>query len=169
MLRRFDRRDFLKPSIFSGGFGKVARSVANNFQLAPASKPQRVVFVGTRVFTGPPTARRSETANAPVTSTVPARPPYIKFRTFVWLVLLLVGLGILRSAITTRLDGFTIDEAYHVAAGVSYVKYTYPAGLCRFFRISSARNKSVRRARRWMEAFRLSINWELIMVWARTS
>jgi hypothetical protein len=41
----------------------------------------------------------------------------------VWLVLLLVGLGILRSAIATRLDGFTLDEAYHIAAGVSYVKY----------------------------------------------
>ena len=39
---------------------------------------------------------------------------------FVWLVLLLVGLGIVRSAIATRLDGFTIDEAYHIAAGVSY-------------------------------------------------
>ena len=47
----------------------------------------------------------------------------ITFGTFWWLVLLLVGLGILRSAITTRLDGFTIDEAYHIAAGVSYLKY----------------------------------------------
>jgi dolichyl-phosphate-mannose--protein O-mannosyl transferase len=45
------------------------------------------------------------------------------FKTFVWLVILLVGLGILRSAIVTRLDGFTLDEAYHIAAGVSYVKY----------------------------------------------
>lgn len=47
----------------------------------------------------------------------------IAFKTFVWLVLLLVSLGILRSATTTRLDGFTMDEAYHIAAGVSYVKY----------------------------------------------
>jgi hypothetical protein len=47
----------------------------------------------------------------------------ITFGTFWWLVLLLVGLGILRSAITTRLDGFTIDEAYHIAAGVSYIRY----------------------------------------------
>ncbi len=47
----------------------------------------------------------------------------IGFDTFVWLVLLLVGLGIMRSAIATRLDGFTLDEAYHIAAGVSYVKY----------------------------------------------
>ena len=45
------------------------------------------------------------------------------FKTFVWLVLLLVCLGILRSAIATRLDGFTLDEAYHIAAGVSYLKY----------------------------------------------
>src|SRR5271169_3692544 len=47
----------------------------------------------------------------------------IGFDTFVWLVLLLVGLGITRSAIATRLDGFTLDEAYHIAAGVSYIKY----------------------------------------------
>jgi hypothetical protein len=46
----------------------------------------------------------------------------IGFDTFVWLVLLLVGLGIMRSAIATRLDGFTLDEAYHIAAGVSYLK-----------------------------------------------
>jgi dolichyl-phosphate-mannose--protein O-mannosyl transferase len=45
------------------------------------------------------------------------------FKTFVGLVLLLVVLGIVRSAIATRLDGFTLDEAYHIAAGVSYVKY----------------------------------------------
>lgn len=47
----------------------------------------------------------------------------IRFGTFVWLVLVLVVCGILRSAIATRLDGFTVDEAYHIAAGVSYVKY----------------------------------------------
>ena len=47
----------------------------------------------------------------------------IGFNTFVWLVLLVVGLGVVRSAIATRLDGFTIDEAYHIAAGVSYVRY----------------------------------------------
>lgn len=47
----------------------------------------------------------------------------IAFNTFVWLALLLVGLGIGRSAIATRLDGFTIDEAYHIAAGVSYLEH----------------------------------------------
>jgi hypothetical protein len=31
--------------------------------------------------------------------------------------------AIVRSAVATRLDGFTIDEAYHIAAGVSYVRY----------------------------------------------
>lgn len=43
-------------------------------------------------------------------------------RLFVGLVLTVISLAILRSAITTRLDGFTIDEAYHIAAGVSYIK-----------------------------------------------
>ena len=47
----------------------------------------------------------------------------MKRNVFVWLVLLLIALAILRSAVATRLDGFTIDEAYHIAAGVSYVKY----------------------------------------------
>jgi tetratricopeptide (TPR) repeat protein len=54
------------------------------------------------------------------TNSTPLRKPV--FSTFVWLVLLLVSLGILRSAIATRLDGFTLDEAYHIAAGVSYVR-----------------------------------------------
>ncbi len=49
--------------------------------------------------------------------------PRMKFGAFVWLVLLLVGLGILRSAIATRFDSFTLDEAYHIASGVSYVRY----------------------------------------------
>jgi hypothetical protein len=33
-----------------------------------------------------------------------------------------IGLGILRSAIATRLDSFDIDEAYHITAGVTYVR-----------------------------------------------
>lgn len=41
---------------------------------------------------------------------------------FALCVLVLVGVSILRSAIATRLDGFTIDEAYHITAGVSYVR-----------------------------------------------
>ena len=41
---------------------------------------------------------------------------------FTVLLLLVVGGAIVRSAIATRLDGFTIDEAYHIAAGVYYVR-----------------------------------------------
>jgi hypothetical protein len=47
----------------------------------------------------------------------------VKRNVFLWLALLLVGMAILRSAIATRLDSFTIDEAYHIAAGVSYARY----------------------------------------------
>ena len=49
--------------------------------------------------------------------------PAISFRLFAFVALLLVAGAIVRSAIATRLDGFTIDEAYHIAAGVSYVRY----------------------------------------------
>src|SRR5580658_2160099 len=42
---------------------------------------------------------------------------------FVVALLLLVAGAVVRSAIATRFDGFTIDEAYHIAAGVSYVRY----------------------------------------------
>jgi hypothetical protein len=41
---------------------------------------------------------------------------------FIGLLLFLMAAAIVRSAISTRLDGFTIDEAYHIAAGVSYVR-----------------------------------------------
>lgn len=44
-------------------------------------------------------------------------------KSFACLAIILVALAILRSAIATRLDSFTIDEAYHIAAGVSYIKY----------------------------------------------
>jgi hypothetical protein len=38
-------------------------------------------------------------------------------------VLLVLSLcGILRSAIATRLDSFDLDEAYHITAGVTYVR-----------------------------------------------
>src|SRR5271154_1527810 len=60
------------------------------------------------------TNSQASLSNAPFT---------VKRSVFIWLVFLLGALAILRSALTTRLDGFTIDEAYHIAAGVSYVKY----------------------------------------------
>lgn len=37
-------------------------------------------------------------------------------------IVVLVALAIVRSAIATRTDGFTLDEAWHITAGVSYVK-----------------------------------------------
>jgi hypothetical protein len=48
--------------------------------------------------------------------------PIIRPRLFILLLILIVGSTILRSALATRLDGFTYDEAYHITAGVSYVK-----------------------------------------------
>jgi dolichyl-phosphate-mannose-protein mannosyltransferase len=48
----------------------------------------------------------------------------VNLRLFVLILLASVGGAIVRSAIATRLDGFTIDEAYHIAAGVSYVRYS---------------------------------------------
>jgi len=47
----------------------------------------------------------------------------ISSRFFVLVLLLLVGGAIVRSGKSTRLDGFTIDEPYHIATGVSYVRY----------------------------------------------
>src|SRR5215469_2337713 len=50
------------------------------------------------------------------------KTPRIGGALFSALLLLLIAASIVRSAIATRLDGFTIDEAYHIAAGVSYVR-----------------------------------------------
>ena len=38
------------------------------------------------------------------------------------LILLLVALGLLRSHVGTRLDGYTVDEPWHIVAGVSYLR-----------------------------------------------
>jgi hypothetical protein len=51
-------------------------------------------------------------------------PHGISSRLFVLVLLVLVCGAIVRSAISTRLDGFTIDEPYHIATGVSYVRYS---------------------------------------------
>jgi hypothetical protein len=37
-------------------------------------------------------------------------------------IVVLIVLAVIRSAVATRTDGFTIDDAYHITAGVSYVK-----------------------------------------------
>jgi Dolichyl-phosphate-mannose-protein mannosyltransferase len=50
-------------------------------------------------------------------------PLRIRLGIFIAMVLVIVGLAVVRSAIATRLDSFTLDEAYHIAAGVSYVRY----------------------------------------------
>ena len=55
---------------------------------------------------------------------MPDPHPYkIPRKNFALIAFLLISLAVLRSAIATRLDSFTIDEAYHIAAGVSYIKY----------------------------------------------
>src|ERR1700751_992133 len=41
---------------------------------------------------------------------------------FALIALLIICGTIFRSAVATRWDGFTLDEAYHIAAGVSYVR-----------------------------------------------
>ena len=48
---------------------------------------------------------------------------FMKRGVFLVIAIVIVGLAIVRSAIVTGLDGFTLDEAYHITAGVSYVKY----------------------------------------------
>jgi hypothetical protein len=50
-------------------------------------------------------------------------PFYVRHGLFGWLAFSLIVAGITRSAIATRLDSFTLDEPYHIAAGVSYVRY----------------------------------------------
>jgi hypothetical protein len=47
------------------------------------------------------------------------------FTRLIWVGTAIVGLifvATIRSAVATRTDGFTIDEAYHITAGVSYAK-----------------------------------------------
>jgi hypothetical protein len=43
------------------------------------------------------------------------------------------------------------------------------AATCCGFKISSTRKRSVSSARTWMDAFKLSMSWELIVSWTRTS
>lgn len=44
-------------------------------------------------------------------------------RYFFVFVLLIIGCGVVRSWWATALDGFTLDEAYHIAAGASYLRF----------------------------------------------
>ena len=43
-------------------------------------------------------------------------------RVFLALCVLLIAVGMLRSSWATRLDGFTIDEPWHITAGVAYLR-----------------------------------------------
>jgi tetratricopeptide (TPR) repeat protein len=52
-----------------------------------------------------------------------SRPPEMRYRSFLAFLLLLVGATVVRSVLATRHDDFTLDEPYHIAAGVSYVQY----------------------------------------------
>jgi hypothetical protein len=52
-----------------------------------------------------------------------SRPPEMRYRSFLAFLLLLVGATVVRSVLATRQDDFTLDEPYHIAAGVSYVQY----------------------------------------------
>ena len=54
---------------------------------------------------------------------VPQRLSGLRKLLFVVVTLLIVCGAVVRSALATRLDGFTLDEAYHITAGVSYVRY----------------------------------------------
>src|ERR1041384_5896134 len=47
----------------------------------------------------------------------------IRIRAFTLLLFAIVGAAMLRSALATRLDSFHLDEGYHIAAGVSYVRH----------------------------------------------
>jgi dolichyl-phosphate-mannose--protein O-mannosyl transferase len=47
----------------------------------------------------------------------------MRFGWFGLVAVAIVSLAIVRSAIATRLDSFTFDEAYHICSGVSYVRY----------------------------------------------
>jgi hypothetical protein len=44
-----------------------------------------------------------------------------RWQFFLALAILLIGAGALRSAWATRRDGFTIDEPWHITAGVAYI------------------------------------------------
>ena len=59
----------------------------------------------------------------PVNGTGVSHRSSVRSRLIVFVAItFLIGLAVIRSSITTSLDSFTYDEAYHIGAGVSYVK-----------------------------------------------
>jgi hypothetical protein len=74
-----------------------------------------------------PMALSPEVSSAEPTS-LPTLPPVrstgaITQRYFIALALFIVACGVSRSMWATALDGFTFDEAYHIAAGASYLRF----------------------------------------------
>jgi hypothetical protein len=72
----------------------------------------RAMLVTPSVRDAPPPPANLASPRVPVTQ-----------RYFLSLVLLTIACGIVRSSWATALDGFTIDEAYHIAAGASYLRF----------------------------------------------
>lgn len=59
------------------------------------------------------------------TSPVPEAAPHrvLGSSVLIWAaIVILIALAVVRSAVATKTDGFTVDEAWHIAAGVSYVR-----------------------------------------------
>src|SRR3954447_3448486 len=61
-------------------------------------------------------------ASSPMPMKVFRQQLQISNRVFWFVALALTMIAIGRSSIATRLDGFTMDEPWHIAAGVSYVR-----------------------------------------------
>jgi hypothetical protein len=58
----------------------------------------------------------------PMDTATPTRTPIKRNAIYLTLVIALIAAAIVRSSITTSLDSFTFDEAYHVGAGASYIQ-----------------------------------------------
>lgn len=52
----------------------------------------------------------------------PARPSFKRHAIFFALLIGIIAAAIIRSSITTSLDSFTFDEAYHIGAGAAYIQ-----------------------------------------------
>jgi len=66
----------------------------------------------------------TEMSDASSEEILPSSPGPVSQRNILYAsgIVILVVLAIVRSAVTTSLDSFTYDEAYHIGAGVAYVK-----------------------------------------------
>jgi hypothetical protein len=62
-----------------------------------------------------------ETQTSKLSAVTPHRRNY-RNASFLCILALVIAAAIVRSAVVTSLDSFTVDEAYHIGAGVSYVR-----------------------------------------------